>query len=259
MNITRRRLLGATAPLGLLTACGGGAKGPRTALVGATLLDGLGGEPLADAVVVVEGDRIRSVGSRTGTAVPVGAATVDLTGKFLIPSLVDVMPERFVEPRYSLKEFNEEMNGGEPIVFGVPSDSPFVPADVLSRLRTSGLAVAPMMARLSDTGRLELAKVNLKTLLESGVTVAAASGDRSYEGLVREVLAMARCGAETRDILSAATRGGAAALRDKKRTGTIRAGSPADLLVLAGDPLADLSMLHRVERTMRGGVWKEGS
>ena len=35
-----------------------------TALVGATLIDGRGGPPIADAVVTIRGDRIESVGTR---------------------------------------------------------------------------------------------------------------------------------------------------------------------------------------------------
>ncbi len=264
MKTTRRRVLSAVLPLGggMLWSCGGrgagSGSGPRTALTGATLIDGSGEEPLAGAVVVIEGAHIRAAGSRSGTPIPVGAAQMDLTGKFLMPDIVDVMPAKFVEPHYTLKEVQDDARLGEPILFGVPSDEVFLPADLLEKLRGSQTAVAPMLAQLTDTGRLAMARVHVKTLVESGVTVAVASGDRTWAGVVREVLAIAQSGVESRDLLVVATRGGAKALRDKARTGMIRAGSPADLLVLPGDPLRDASVLHRVERTMRGGVWKEG-
>jgi len=54
-----------------------------------------------------------------------------------------------------------------------------------------------------------------------------------------------------------ATRGGATALRTPDRTGTLRPGDPADLLVLPGDPLRDFSVINRVEKIMQRGVWKE--
>jgi imidazolonepropionase-like amidohydrolase len=60
------------------------------AITGARLIDGTGGPPINDAVVVVEGDRIRAAGPRARVPVPGGATAVDATGKFLLPGLVDV-------------------------------------------------------------------------------------------------------------------------------------------------------------------------
>lgn len=59
------------------------------ALVGATLIDGTGAPPMADAVVLLEGDRIACVGSAADCPVPGGAVVVDLAGKYLTPGLVD--------------------------------------------------------------------------------------------------------------------------------------------------------------------------
>ena len=41
-------------------------------LVGGTLIDGVGGTPIKDTVVVIEGNRISSLGKRDATAVPKG-------------------------------------------------------------------------------------------------------------------------------------------------------------------------------------------
>ena len=61
-----------------------------TAIVGARLIDGTGAAPVADAIVIVEGDRITAAGPRARVAIPRGATTVDAVGKTLIPGLVDV-------------------------------------------------------------------------------------------------------------------------------------------------------------------------
>lgn len=60
------------------------------ALVGATLIPMVGSEVLADSVVIVRGERIVAIGKRGELAVPAGATTVDLTGRYVIPGLVDV-------------------------------------------------------------------------------------------------------------------------------------------------------------------------
>jgi imidazolonepropionase-like amidohydrolase/Tol biopolymer transport system component len=62
-----------------------------TALVGAkvvTMADANGGI-IEDGVVLIEGNRIRQVGRRGQLAIPAGARQVDVTGKFIIPGLID--------------------------------------------------------------------------------------------------------------------------------------------------------------------------
>jgi imidazolonepropionase-like amidohydrolase len=60
---------------------------PQVALRAARLVDGRGGPPLTDAVVLVEGDRIRAVGSKL--AVPAGFEVVDLGTATILPGLID--------------------------------------------------------------------------------------------------------------------------------------------------------------------------
>lgn len=60
------------------------------AMTGATLVDATGRPPIADAVVVVRDGRIAAVGPRATTAVPSGVATVDVTGKTIVPGLWDM-------------------------------------------------------------------------------------------------------------------------------------------------------------------------
>jgi imidazolonepropionase-like amidohydrolase len=59
------------------------------AIVGATVIDGNGGAPVPNAVVVVIGKKITAVGPRASIKIPPGARIIDGTGKYLIPGLVD--------------------------------------------------------------------------------------------------------------------------------------------------------------------------
>ncbi|MFL6208662.1 MAG: amidohydrolase family protein [Pyrinomonadaceae bacterium] len=59
------------------------------AIIGATLIDGHGGAPVADAVVVVRGERIVSVGRRGSVNIPAGAEVFDAHGLTLLPGLID--------------------------------------------------------------------------------------------------------------------------------------------------------------------------
>ncbi|HET7240099.1 MAG TPA: amidohydrolase family protein [Gemmatimonadales bacterium] len=78
----------AALALGLLVACVSRAP-DGVALVGATLIDGSGGPPLANAVVVVRGARIESVGSADGFTLPPRTTRMDVSGHWIIPGLID--------------------------------------------------------------------------------------------------------------------------------------------------------------------------
>jgi imidazolonepropionase-like amidohydrolase len=65
------------------------ATAPPFVLVGATLVDGTGGAPVRDAVVVLRDGRIACAGSRAACPVPADADTVDARGKWIIPGLID--------------------------------------------------------------------------------------------------------------------------------------------------------------------------
>lgn len=58
------------------------------ALVNGTILDGNGGTPIRDGVLVIDGKRITAVGGPR-TAIPVGARRIDVSGKYLIPGMMD--------------------------------------------------------------------------------------------------------------------------------------------------------------------------
>ena len=58
-------------------------------LKGATLIDGTGGDPIPDATVVVDGERIVDAGASTTSAFLPGASVVDLSGMTLLPGLID--------------------------------------------------------------------------------------------------------------------------------------------------------------------------
>lgn len=63
--------------------------GASTLFEGAWLFPADGGAPIEESAFVVTGDRITAVGRRGAVRAPEGAARVNLTGRFVIPALVD--------------------------------------------------------------------------------------------------------------------------------------------------------------------------
>jgi imidazolonepropionase-like amidohydrolase len=62
---------------------------PVIAIQGGTLIDGNGGAPVANSVVVIQGNRITAVGRAGQVQVPAGAQVINAGGKFVLPGLID--------------------------------------------------------------------------------------------------------------------------------------------------------------------------
>ena len=83
---------------GVGLACGMALLGDRPAsaqgqqalvIQGGTLVDGNGGAPVANSVIVIEGNHIVAVGRAGQVQVPAGARIIDATGKWVTPGLID--------------------------------------------------------------------------------------------------------------------------------------------------------------------------
>ena len=77
------------AVMALVTAACGGDGASRVVLIGATLIDGSGRDPIPNAVVVINGPSIEAIGPADVVAIPKGAQEIDLTGRWIIPGLID--------------------------------------------------------------------------------------------------------------------------------------------------------------------------
>jgi imidazolonepropionase-like amidohydrolase len=64
-----------------------GAAAQTTALIHATVIDGTGAAPQRDVTIVMENGRIRQMAA--GLAAPPNATVVDLTGKFVVPGIIN--------------------------------------------------------------------------------------------------------------------------------------------------------------------------
>jgi imidazolonepropionase-like amidohydrolase len=60
------------------------------ALVGGTLIDGNGGPPIQNSVILIDGQRIRAVGTVGQLAVPAGAEVISTEGMSVLPGLWDM-------------------------------------------------------------------------------------------------------------------------------------------------------------------------
>lgn len=105
-------------------------------LRGATVLDGLGNAAIPDAVVVIQGDKITALGGKN-TAVPAGATEISLSGKFVVPGLID--------SHVHYEEWMGELflNHGVTTALGIGTDLP--------RVKQASRLASSRVPRLYDT------------------------------------------------------------------------------------------------------------
>lgn len=74
----------------LLLIPGSAIRGESIALVGGTLIDGFGGAPRRDSVVLVDGERIQAIGTVRSLPIPEGVRVISTEGMSVLPGLWDM-------------------------------------------------------------------------------------------------------------------------------------------------------------------------
>jgi imidazolonepropionase-like amidohydrolase len=278
------------------------------AIIGAVLIDGLGGPPLSNSVVVVAGSHIREAGPFSTVQIPAEADKVDGSGKFLVPGLIDVYPQAAagddaftpghpatpddaraqvaqlsarhaallhiwkIEPAIAQATLEAAraagihaaahvstqadarrlLDLGADGFIGIVTDTEDLDAGFVARLSTLQIFMAPQLVAAGP--QLEVAQRNARRLFAAGIPIAIASAGGNG-GIQRETELLVDAGIPPLDVIVAATRHGAAALRQLNQAGTIQAGKRADLLLLSANPGDDIRNLARVALRMSAGEW----
>jgi imidazolonepropionase-like amidohydrolase len=110
---------------------------PTTVFKGARILTAVGG-PIADGVLVIRGKKIAAVGRAADIAVSEGATVVDVSGKVIIPGLVDTHSHLGVYPRPHVQANSDGNEGSGPVQAGIRAIDAVQPDDPGIRMATAG-------------------------------------------------------------------------------------------------------------------------
>jgi imidazolonepropionase-like amidohydrolase len=101
---------------------------------------------------------------------------------------------------------------------------------------------------------------NMRRFIRAGAQFSMGTDTPAFLNFIQEdpnaneIRAMVELGMSPMDAIAASTRIGALALGMENDLGTIETGKLADVIVVAGNPLVDLSAFLRVYAVIKGGV-----
>jgi len=153
------RLLLSLCLLATLAGCKLNEETKVKAIIGAVLIDGNGGPPITDSVVVISGSKIRAAGLRANVPIPAGSDKINGSGKFLTPGLIDLHVHLgtrggpgFAAAEYTPKRVEQNLNAY--LYYGVTTvRSVGTERDAGFALRKSERDGALLSARLFTAGR----------------------------------------------------------------------------------------------------------
>jgi imidazolonepropionase-like amidohydrolase len=181
-------------------------------------------------------------------------------------------PHRFNETLYAMSmdpaeyrillRYRDTMlaNAKSPDKPGTAYYDPDAPPDVPSLLPAPGRAPRPTHSLNELKRRIETSKENMRRFIKAGAKFSMGTDTGAFLNLqqedpnAREMMLMVEIGMPPLEAIKASTRNGAEALGLASDLGTVEAGKLADVIVVAGNPLQDMSVMKRIAVVVKGGV-----
>ncbi|MCZ6750485.1 MAG: amidohydrolase family protein [Acidobacteria bacterium] len=173
-------------------------QGQPLVIEGGTLIDGTGRDPIQDSVIVIEGSRIKAVGTKGNVSYPAEARVIRAEGKTVLPGLIDAhvhisayMPPLFLH--YGVTTIFDTANPTDWILAQrealqrgkIEGPRLFVTGAIIDGPpeRSNPITFAARAAYRIHTRNVEEARLATRKLIQQGV-----DGIKVYEGLSTESL-----------------------------------------------------------------------
>lgn len=218
-----------------------------------TVIDVEHGRRLRDQTVIIEGERIATVGPSDQVRVPDGYGIVEARGKFVIPGLIDTHAHLTGTASVARSPDEIARRLARLVLLGVTG---------VAETTVGGVDSATVMMRVArEPTNAPISRVRwLTTVSEggggsSGMDSGGADGSAIHGELRRAVAS----GLTPAAALRAATFDAAGMLGWQKRLGTVAPAKLADLLILDGNPLDDIGNTERIAALVFGGRLIDGT
>ncbi len=134
------------------------------ALVGGTLIDGYGGKPLLNSVIIIEGERIKAIGTVGNIEIPKGAEIISTEGMSVMPGLWDMHVHLMINGHSDYNHWDKKYMGIQESVIMPSSAHQLLLAGVTSARDLGG----PLSPSISVRDRINKGEIPGPTLYMSG-------------------------------------------------------------------------------------------
>jgi imidazolonepropionase-like amidohydrolase len=134
------------------------------ALVGGTLIDGFGGKPLQNSVIIIEGERIKAVGQIGQLEIPKGAEIISTEGMSVLPGLWDMHVHLYLTGHSDYPHWDKKYPKVEKDVIMPASAHQLLNAGITSARDLGG----PLEASISVRDRINKGEIPGPTMYMSG-------------------------------------------------------------------------------------------
>ena len=134
------------------------------ALVGGTLIDGFGGKPLQNSVIIIEGERIKAIGVMGQIQIPSGAEIISTEGMSVMPGLWDMHVHLYINGHSNYTHWDKTYLKSAKDIIMPASAHQLLMAGVTSARDLGG----PLEASLSVRDRINKGELPGPTMYMSG-------------------------------------------------------------------------------------------
>lgn len=134
------------------------------ALVGGTLIDGYGGKPLLNSVIIIEGERIKAIGTVGNIEIPKGAEIISTEGMSVMPGLWDMHVHLMINGHSDYNHWDKKYMGIQESVIMPSSAHQLLLAGVTSARDLGG----PLAPSISVRDRINKGEIPGPTMYMSG-------------------------------------------------------------------------------------------
>ncbi|MBN8651269.1 MAG: amidohydrolase family protein [Cytophagales bacterium] len=134
------------------------------ALVGGTLIDGYGGKPLLNSVIIIEGERIKTIGTVGNIEIPKGAEVISTEGMSVMPGLWDMHVHLMINGHSDYNHWDKKYMGIQESVIMPSSAHQLLLAGVTSARDLGG----PLGPSISVRDRINKGEIPGPTMYMSG-------------------------------------------------------------------------------------------
>jgi imidazolonepropionase-like amidohydrolase len=147
------------------------------ALVGGTLIDGYGGKPLQNSVIIIEGERIKAIGTVGNIEIPKNTEVISTEGMSVMPGLWDMHVHLYINGHSNYTHWDKKYLKSAKDIIMPASAHQLLMGGVTSARDLGG----PLEASLSVRDRINKGELPGPTMYMSQSAATGESGSELYQ------------------------------------------------------------------------------